>query len=82
MKRFLASLPHAGIGQREGGGFSCINKQIISHDPVICTLYFCIIMGQHCSDVQKVNLMYFGLNLREGPRLHAYLRGFWAVLGE
>ena len=29
--RFLASLPLAGTGQREGGGFSCINKRIISH---------------------------------------------------
>ena len=29
--RFLASLPFAGTGQREGGGFSCINKRIISH---------------------------------------------------
>ena len=28
--RFLASLPLAGTGQRERGGFSCINKQIIS----------------------------------------------------
>ena len=32
--RFLASLPLAGTGQREGGGFSCTNKRIISH-PVI-----------------------------------------------
>ena len=31
---FLASLPLAGTRQREGGRFSCINKQIISH-PVI-----------------------------------------------
>ena len=29
--RFLASLPLAGTGQREGGGFSCINKRINSH---------------------------------------------------
>ena len=29
--RFIASLPLAGTGQREGGGFSCINKRIISH---------------------------------------------------
>ena len=29
--RFLASLLLAGTGQREGGGFSCINKRIISH---------------------------------------------------
>ena len=29
--RFLASLPVAGTGQREGGGFSCITKRIISH---------------------------------------------------
>ena len=29
--RFLASLPRAGTGQREGGEFSCINKQINSH---------------------------------------------------
>ena len=29
--RFLASLPLASTGQREGGGFSCINKRIISH---------------------------------------------------
>ena len=29
--RFLASLPLAGTGQREGGGFSCINKRIISY---------------------------------------------------
>ena len=28
---FLTSLPLAGTGQREGGGFSCMNKQIISH---------------------------------------------------
>ena len=28
---FLASLPLAANGQREGGGFSCINKRIISH---------------------------------------------------
>ena len=28
--RFLASFPLAGTGQKEGGGFSCINKQIIS----------------------------------------------------
>ena len=28
---FLASLPLAGTGQREGGGFSCINKRISSH---------------------------------------------------
>ena len=33
--RFLASLPLAGTGQREGGGFSCINKQIISHPVII-----------------------------------------------
>ena len=29
--RFLASLPLAGTGQREGGRFSCINKRISSH---------------------------------------------------
>ena len=28
---FLASLPLASTGQMEGGGFSCINKRIISH---------------------------------------------------
>ena len=29
--RFFASLPLAGTMQREGGGFSCINKRIITH---------------------------------------------------
>ena len=29
--RYLTSLPLAGTGQREGGGFSSINKRIISH---------------------------------------------------
>ena len=35
---FLASLPLAGARQREGGGFSCINKRIISH-PVTLIRY-------------------------------------------
>ena len=45
VKRFLTSLPLAGPGQREGGGFSCINKRIISH-PVMC-----ILDGQMDSDL-------------------------------
>ena len=36
--RFLASLPLAGTRQREGGGFSCINKRIISY-PVMFKNY-------------------------------------------
>ena len=43
--RFLASLPLAGTRQREGGGFSCINKRIISH-PV--TLEHCHCNGPLC----------------------------------
>ena len=41
--RFFASLPLAGTGQREGGGFSCINKRIISHP----------VMGRHSTNPIK-----------------------------
>ena len=37
--RFLASLPLAWTRQREGGGFSCINKRIISH-PVTVRIWW------------------------------------------
>ena len=36
---FLASVPLAGSGQREGGGFSCINKRIISHPVTVDKLH-------------------------------------------
>ena len=37
---FLASLPLAGTGQREGGEFSCINKRINSHPVSAIALLF------------------------------------------
>ena len=50
---FLAYLPLAGKGQREGGGFCYINKRIISH-PVISweheevVLNACLEQCGHC----------------------------------